>query len=58
LTQGSEKTNKTNAKIYEGAVNIGIIECSIKKTWTTQSVYELFVSQYWSELCAREHNRT
>jgi len=26
LTQGSEKTNKTNAKIYEGAVIIGIIE--------------------------------
>ena len=27
-----EKTNKTNAKIYEGAVIIGIIEYSIKKT--------------------------
>jgi len=32
LTQGSEKTNKTNATIYEGAVIIGVIECSIKKT--------------------------
>jgi len=32
LTQGSEKTNKTNVKIYEGAVIIGIIEYSIKKT--------------------------
>jgi len=26
LTQGSEKTTKTDAKIYEGAVIIGIIE--------------------------------
>jgi len=25
LTQGSEKTTKTDAKIYEGAVIIGII---------------------------------